>query len=306
MKVSLVIPTYNRSDILIEVIQRALAQTYYNFETIIVDQTLKHPAIVEEYISSVSNRLRYIKRSHANLPAARNAGVREATGDIIIFIDDDLVIEPDYISKHALNYEDEEVGSVMGLTLTPVDFNLEEVLRKSEERFQISAPTRLGDKALVTWTNGGNTSYRRKAILEAGMFDEYFGANGWCEDRDMSVRVRSIGYKLILDTKITAIHLELGAGGCENRNPLIIDQMEVMRSFLYFYFLFKNRSLFDWVTIIKKLTVSYRQFVINRRTLRNGPVRFMNRNWVYIETLAKAFVASNKCLASQKTKLHRR
>jgi glycosyltransferase involved in cell wall biosynthesis len=56
-------------------------------------------------LNATGDRIRYIRLPEPNLPAARNAGICAAKGDIILFVDDDVRIEPDYIAAHVGNYE---------------------------------------------------------------------------------------------------------------------------------------------------------------------------------------------------------
>ena len=91
----MVIPTYQRGDVLADTISMALRQDYRNFEVIVVDQSPETPPRVRALLKASADRpLRYLRLSTPNLPGARNAGVRAATGEIIVFIDDDVVIGP--------------------------------------------------------------------------------------------------------------------------------------------------------------------------------------------------------------------
>src|SRR5437879_5683771 len=117
MKVSLIIPTYSRGEVLCDTIRMALAQTYPDFEVIVVDQTPVVAPKVAAYIESLGESIQYHQLSPPNLPAARNVGVRSAAGDVVIFIDDDVCIQPDYIASHVRNYQDGSIGAVMGVTL---------------------------------------------------------------------------------------------------------------------------------------------------------------------------------------------
>ena len=95
IKVSVIITTYKRADMLSRAINSVLNQTYKNIEVIVVDDNgngseyrLKTEIIMNKY-SQIDN-LKYIKhKENKNGSAARNTGIREATGDIICFLDDD-------------------------------------------------------------------------------------------------------------------------------------------------------------------------------------------------------------------------
>src|SRR5437870_1137860 len=104
MKVSLIIPTYNRGAVLCDTIAMSLDQTHSDYEVIVVDQTASVDPKVRDYIHSLGDQIRYCRLPKPNLPAARNAGVRLATGTVVIFIDDDVRIPRDYVASCIRNF----------------------------------------------------------------------------------------------------------------------------------------------------------------------------------------------------------
>jgi glycosyltransferase involved in cell wall biosynthesis len=89
MKVSVILPTHNRPDLLNRAIDSVIDQTYDNIELLIVDDSSETDteSIVEEYND---RRIRYFEHEQNQGPAAaRNTGIEQATGDYIAFLDDD-------------------------------------------------------------------------------------------------------------------------------------------------------------------------------------------------------------------------
>lgn len=86
-QVSVIIPTYNRAYCLAEAIESVLSQTFQDFELIVVDDGSTDATA--RIICSYKERLRYIRQDNAGVSAARNAGIRAATGDWIAFLDSD-------------------------------------------------------------------------------------------------------------------------------------------------------------------------------------------------------------------------
>ncbi len=87
-KVSVVIPTYNRADLIGDTINSVLNQTYHNFEIIVVDDGSTDNT--RELIASFGCEIKYFYQGNTGLPAkARNKGIREATGEYIAFLDSD-------------------------------------------------------------------------------------------------------------------------------------------------------------------------------------------------------------------------
>lgn len=104
-KVSVIIPTYNRSRYICEAIDSVLAQTYKDFEIIIVDDgsTDNTKGILSKY----NSKIRYFYKTNGGVASARNFGINKATGEYIAFIDsDDLWLETklkkqvDYMGKN--------------------------------------------------------------------------------------------------------------------------------------------------------------------------------------------------------------
>lgn len=108
--ISIVVPTYNRADILRECLEHLMAQksadgsdiTPDRFEIIVVNDggTDQTASVVETCIARSRVSVRYLEKKNEGQGIARNVGVREARGDVIIFIGDDILVEPDFVQKH--------------------------------------------------------------------------------------------------------------------------------------------------------------------------------------------------------------
>ncbi len=95
MRVSIIIPTYNRADYLLEALDSILGQSHDDVEVIIVDDqsTDDTEAKLGTYISSLppekAGRITFLIQEKAGAPAARNLGFRTSTGEGIVFMDSD-------------------------------------------------------------------------------------------------------------------------------------------------------------------------------------------------------------------------
>ena len=90
--VSVVIPTYNGGEHLLESVKSALQQTYAPLEIIVVDDGSQEDIL--GILSPVSSRVRYIRQENAGPAAARNRGIYSAQGEFIAFLDDDDLWNP--------------------------------------------------------------------------------------------------------------------------------------------------------------------------------------------------------------------
>lgn len=97
---SIIIPTYNRAEFILLALKSVLLQKYTSFEVIIVDDgsTDETPAIIA---SVKDERIRYLRIENSERAAARNVGVRHATGDYVTFLDSDDVLYPNYLANAA-------------------------------------------------------------------------------------------------------------------------------------------------------------------------------------------------------------
>src|SRR5205823_7200138 len=113
-KFSVIIPTFNRATLVLEAVESVLAQTYGNFELIVVDDGSTDDT-VERLRRIVDRRLSIVTISHGGVSTARNAGIAVASGALISFLDSDdlwlphkLASEVDFLVRHP------EVGVVFG------------------------------------------------------------------------------------------------------------------------------------------------------------------------------------------------
>lgn len=95
---SIVIPTYNRSQFIVETINTALLQSYSEFEILIVDDgsTDDTSQVIQNYFGT-ETRVKYFYKQNEERAAARNFGIKQAKGDFVIFFDSDDWMMPHYL-----------------------------------------------------------------------------------------------------------------------------------------------------------------------------------------------------------------
>ena len=96
--ISVIVPVYNVEKYINRCIESVLAQTYRNFELILVDDGSPDNcgAICDDYASK-DRRIRVIHKENGGVSSARNAGLDSAGGDYILFVDSDDYITPEHI-----------------------------------------------------------------------------------------------------------------------------------------------------------------------------------------------------------------
>ncbi len=205
-EVSVVVATYNRGERISYCLEALLSQqTNRTYEIIVVDDgsTDGGGEVVRQY-----DAVRYVHQHNAGPAAARNRGVGEAKGEIILFIDDDCVARPDWLEKMLAPFQDPSVMGVKGTYVTEQkEFIARFVQVEYEEKYDKLA--RSPEINLVDTHSGG---FRACVFRDAGGFDENFRTAS-VEDRDFSFRLAQAGYKLVFAPLAKVSHSHVNSVG---------------------------------------------------------------------------------------------
>ena len=205
---SVVVPTYNRLGRLRHVIAALEQQAYPSdaYEVIVISDgsTDGTDAYLETLRSTM--RLRWLTQANQGPAAARNAGIQKAVGEFIVFIDDDVVPEPQLLEEHARSHH--EAGRdvvVLGPLLTPEGFEMAPWVRWEQEMLmkQYRALLRGDWAATARQFYTGNASLRRNHILAAGGFDEGFRR---AEDVELAYRLANNGLEFVFNIQAAGMH----------------------------------------------------------------------------------------------------
>ena len=189
IEVSIVIPSYNRCDSL-KVVLPALAKQSYpadRYEIVLVDNgsTDGTDQLIKEL--KIPN-LKFIKQANSGRSGARNRGIKEANGSIILFTDADIIAEPNLVSCHVAFHKEKDPCAVVGCEIQ-VD-----TLEEYEGVKSHNLPRRTlhkDDKKILPWYFflTGNASVSKEALINVGMFDEEFTGYGH-EDIELGYRLQ--------------------------------------------------------------------------------------------------------------------
>ena len=282
---SIIIATFNRHDILGATLASVLKQDYEQYELIVIDQSTLSYAGVHRFAADSAVPFQYLHRPVPNLPKARNTGIEMAEGDIVIFIDDDVLLDANYIAHHARHYLDPTVGGVTGLVLSLDAANADPIAQAKTHRC-LRRPT-LDQPVDVRWLSGCSMSYRKTALLDVGGFDIAYTGSSWCEDVDVSVRVSQRGLRLLFDPHIRLVHLAAPRGGCQNRAVTKASNTAREHADLTLYFVVKNSSRIGIAWKLHTLWNIYRQYALNRQVAKLGFRELARRSLYLAKTAAR-------------------
>ncbi|MBN1230667.1 MAG: glycosyltransferase family 2 protein [Anaerolineales bacterium] len=187
-RVSVVIPTYNRADLILETLDSVFRQSYRDYEIVVVDDgsTDDLKSVLQPYIQN--GRIKYVYQENAGLPAARNTGIRHSKGEWIAFLDSDDLFTPDKL-KRQIEYLDAHPEAVFLHSFFSKFDNQGNDLGVRDTSFYQGL---IYPQMLLEWDvlmASPCVVARRDVFEEAGYFDETLH---WAEDLDMWRRVSRI------------------------------------------------------------------------------------------------------------------
>ena len=151
----------------------------------------------------------YVAEPRQGLSAARNAGVRAAEGSVLVFTDDDALVDPAWLDRLCAGFDKPDVMAVTGLVLpASLESRAELLFEQAFGGLGRGFQDRLFDRAFLAQTKrrgtpvwnlgaGVNLAVRREAFDRVGLFDERLGAgaSGCSEDSELLYRLLAHGYE---------------------------------------------------------------------------------------------------------------
>lgn len=189
--ISVVIPTYNRKPILEKCLTALENQIFReDYEVVVVDDGSTDGTIawLTDHAAQYPH-VRLWEQQHQGPAAARNLGVHRAQGDIIIFIDSDLVVTPTFLGAHYQALQ--EAKTIQGDRC----FTYGAVINTCNFENPTAEPYKITDFSNAYFATG-NVAIARHWLETAGLFDVEFQLYGW-EDLELGVRLKKLGLKLI-------------------------------------------------------------------------------------------------------------
>lgn len=268
--VSVIIPSLGRTQELFETLSALEHQSLRPLEIVVVDQNqppldLRPYPLVRQVLSSVPG---YVLNC--------NKGLCESRGDVVLFLDDDILPTTTLIEEHLKTYDKLSVQAVAGR----VEQAHGDPVLKS--RYPIGAYRRFTGKVIpnfhgnrseyVDLVQGCNMSFLRDALHKIGGFDAGFVGNGFFSETDMALRFRAAGNRIFFNAQASLKHLQAPRGGC---------RIQSKSEFNYFWArngarLFRRHS----PRIARPLYVLRTVGLLAARAAKNRDPRILQQGWL--------------------------
>lgn len=212
VRLSVIIPTYNRCSLVTRTLDSLLSQTHEDFEVIVVDDGSvdKTRESVKPYVDGTT---RYIRTPHRGTPFAWNLGVKESTQKHLFFLGDDVVLQQDCLALLARTMEaaDQNTLGAVGPRLIYTRDTAKPTEERGCQRYPYLQPS-TGDVASCFNVDAqglmevpilhGYSVVVKEAFLSVGGFDEKtYTGNYFREETDLWLRFRLKGYRLYYQPK---------------------------------------------------------------------------------------------------------
>mgnify|MGYP001160569326 CR=1 FL=1 len=193
-KVSVIIPTLNRYEYLKDAMADLAHQDYRNFEVIVVDQTDKPD---KEFYTGIPLDMKVIFQEGKGQWLARNEAIRNSSGELYLFFDDDSRVDSDWITHHikGIDYFDADISA--GVSISTVGDKVPE------------------NYSFFRWADqfdSGNAMVRKRVFKKVGLFDRQFDRQRM-GDGEFGLRAYLSGFRSISHPFAKRIHLKIGTGG---------------------------------------------------------------------------------------------
>lgn len=243
---------------MIETIADLSNQTHKSFEIIVIDQT------DDQLFMDISKIDQRIIQFRSNIPSAshaRNLGLKLANFEVVLFLDDDVVIEnKDYI-RNILNHFNRGSNGVVG----PILDYTNPKKRFTRHRWSFNKnwgwlffPRNYFKRCKINDGGAGNLTVKRAFAIEVGGMDENFIKGAHREESDFNMRYTEKYGWYDFEPDCSIVHIGRATGGVRTWNNLQSTALKAQHHYDgAFYFLFKNVKLWHWPPHILSILIFF-------------------------------------------------
>ncbi|MBF0122428.1 MAG: glycosyltransferase [Candidatus Omnitrophica bacterium] len=248
--ISIIIPSYNRQEVLIECLAGYKKQTFSarDFEVVIVDDGSAEPIAGKMKLEEYDFNIRILRQEHAGPAAARNLAIRQVTNDILLFAGDDIIPAADFLEKHMKAHARylQDNMAVLGNISWPegmaVNALMHYVTENGGQQFSLSG---LQDQQIVGYQYfyTSNISLKRRYLLKTAEFFSPLFTKACFEDIELGYRLcKKHGLKILFDKTINVFHRHPMSLGSFYKRQFNVGQMAVVLDRLHPEFFAKEKK----------------------------------------------------------------
>ena len=258
MKFSVIIPLYNGARFIEATLDSVLAQTYKNYEVILVNDGSPDNVeeVVQRYISKHSDiRSIYIKQENRGLGAARNTGIREATGDVIAILDQDDIWYSDKLERIVEMYKrNTAIDIICHSQNIRSSGRITRVFRpepiKDDTYRQMLFANRFADNIFST----SAVVFKKAIIDKIGSFSQDRTNMHFVEDYDLWLRMAQAGYGFYSSDEILGECSKHDSNFSKELDTMLNGELWVLKKH---YAGFKKTRLMDSYLMRRRLALVY-------------------------------------------------
>lgn len=200
--VSIIIPAYNVAAYIEETLATVFAQTFTDFEVIVINDGSPDTEEFEQAIRTYQDRICYLKQENGGASAARNGGLRAARGELIAFLDADDLWAPNYLEEQLKFIHEYDCdlacadAIIFGVSADAGRSYMDSLMETAPPEGRVTFLELVNaDRSLIT----SGVVVRRNLIMEVGLFDESLRN---AQDFDLWLRLARHGARLAYQRKI--------------------------------------------------------------------------------------------------------
>ena len=237
LSISIIINTLNRGHLIGKTIDSFRWLKYEgDFEVIVVNGPSTDDT--DAVLAYWGDKIRVGRCDVANISVSRNIGICLAQGDIVAFIDDDAIPEPEWLTQLSAAYDSDEIGATGGFVYDQSGYNFQ---------YQYSTANRLGN---TNWSltkscehfcfpgsfefpylQGTNASFRRSTLLEVGGFDEEIEYS--LDETELCCRIVDAGY-VVRQLNNAFVHHKLAPSHLRDDKKITRYRYPALKNKIYF------------------------------------------------------------------------
>ena len=208
--ITLIICTYNREKYIGPLLDSIAKNDYptTDYEIVLVDNncTDNTKGVCEQFTAAHPEiTFRYVVETEQGLSAARNKGIKEANGEIVIYVDDDALVDVDYIRIYAEHFAANPETMAAGGPIEPLYETDKPKWMSPYTKALLTAWMNYGDKVREypngRYPGGGNAAYRKMVFDRVGLFNTELGRKGnlllASEEKDIFDKMHALGMQVL-------------------------------------------------------------------------------------------------------------